>query len=417
MSDVRNADLSSLKINRAAPSKQVPQSGGSRNRALIAGGIGVLIAAGLLAMFRMMFSAEEVETITAVRSSLSQANSVLTASGYVVAQRKAAVSSKLTGRLVQLSVIEGDEVKTGQIIARIESADVEAILAQMRASLDAARADVLNAQAEVDDARLDLDRKTSLAAQKAISQMDADVAKARHNKALALLAARKASVGVAEANLRNAQVQVENTIIRAPFDGKVLTKNANVGEVITALGAAAGSRGAVVTIADMNSLEVEADVSESSIERTSIKQPCEITLDAFPEQRYQGFVGTIIPTADRAKATVMLKIRFTNRDKRVLPEMSAKVSFLKPDMPQDAPSSAPPQIMISSTAVVMRDGRKVVFRVSGEKSDKAVQMPVKTGVVTGSLVAITEGLNGGERLVLRPSEQLRDGAAVRLKEK
>jgi RND family efflux transporter MFP subunit len=416
MSEVRNADLSSLKINRNTAPKQAPPPKRSYTAIILVVLVLLLAVVGFM-LVRDKFSTEEVEVVTAVKSSPLQASAVLTSSGYVVAQRKAAVSSKLTGRLVQLNVIEGDEVKSGQIIARIESADLEASLAQMRASLEAARADVLNAQAEVDDAKLDLDRKSGLAAQKAISQMDADVAKARHSKALAMLAARKASVGVAEANVRNAQVQLENTIIRAPFDGKVLTKNANVGEVITSLGAAAGSRGAVVTIADMSSMEVEADVSESNIERTSIKQPCEITLDAFPEKRYQGFVNTIIPTADRAKATVMLKIRFTNRDERVLPEMSAKVSFLPPEAKPIASDAEPPKIMIPTSAVVTRDGKKVVFRVSGEKSDKAVQMPVRTATVNGSLVEIADGLQGGERLVMRPSEQLRDGAAVTIKTK
>jgi RND family efflux transporter MFP subunit len=373
----------------------------------------VLVGVGFM-LIQRAWSREEVETVIAMQNSPAQASAVLTASGYVVAQRKAAVSSKLTGRLVQLNVIEGDEVKTGQIIARIESADVEATLAQARASLEAARADVLNAQAEVDDAKLDFDRKVGLAAQKAISQMDADVAKARYNKALAMLAARRASVGIAEANVRNAQVQLENTIIRAPFDGKVLTKNANVGEVITALGAAAGSRGAVVTIADMNSLEVEADVSESNIERTSIKQPCEITLDAFPEKRYQGYVHTIVPTADRAKATVMLKVRFTNLDGRVLPEMSTKVSFLSSEVEHDSTGTVPPKIMIPLTAVATRDGQKVVFCVRG---DKAVQTPIRTAKVSGSFVEVTQGLQGGERLVVRPSERLRDGATVITKAK
>lgn len=413
MSEVRNADLSSLKINRTPVNAQTPKS---KKPLLLIVALFVMLllaAAGFMAL-RSKFSSEEVETITAVRSTPAQASSVLTASGYVVAQRKAAVSSKLTGRLVQLNVIEGDKVKTGQIIARIESADLEASLAQMRASLDMAKADVLNAQAEADDAKRELERRTALLAQQAIAQSEYDNAKARHNKALAMVTARNAGVGVAEANMKNAQVQLENTIIRAPFDGTVLTKNANVGEVITSLGAAAGSRGAAVTIADMSSLEVEADVSESNIERTSIKQPCEITLDAFPDKRYQGFVSTIIPTADRAKATVMLKIRFINRDERVLPEMSAKVSFLKPDAEQAQVDSTPPAVMVPSSAVVMRDGKKVVFTI---KSDKVQQIPVQTGTVTGSLVKIAAGLEGGERLVLRPSEQLNDGTAITIKSK
>ncbi len=415
MSEVRNADLSTLKINRTPTPQQTAATGISRYKtALIVGIVALLLIAGYFVLRdKLNFSAEEVETTMVVKISSAQASSVLTASGYVVAERKAAVSSKLSGRLTQLNVIEGDQVKTGQIIARIESADIEATMAQMRASLDVAKAEVMNAQAEADDAKLEFDRKTSLAAQNAITQADLDASRARYNKAAAVLNSRKAGVSVAEANVRNAQVQIENTIIRAPFDGKVLTKNANVGEVITALGGAAGSRGAVVTIADMSSLEVEADVSESNIERTSVNQPCEITLDAFTEKRYRGYVNKIIPTADRAKATVMLKIRFSDRDERVLPEMSAKVSFLKPETPQQA-EAAPPKVMIPLAAIATRDGKKVVFRIAG---DKAAQMLVQTGVVSGSLVEITDGLSGGERIVTRPSEKLRDGAAVTIKSK
>lgn len=415
MSEAKTADLSALKINRNHTTPRPEGDGQTTSRRWwYLGGIVIMtIIAVILYVQRDSFSVEEIETATVLKISPNQANSVLTASGYVVAQRKAAISSKITGRLIQLNNVEGDKVKTGHIIARIESAELEASQAQMRAALDMAKADVDNARVEVDDAKIELDRKQQLVAEKAISQSEYDASKARYNKANATWAARRAAIAVAEANLRNAQVQLENSFVRAPFDGTVLTKNANVGEVITALGGAAGSRGAIVTLADMSSLEVETDVSESNIERVQVNQPCEITLDAFPEKRYKGFVGKIIPTADRAKATVMMKIKFSDLDESVIPEMSAKVSFLNLETQTPAVETpSTPKIMIPASAVVTRDGKKVVFRVSGEN---VMQLIIQTGNVTGTMIEVTQGLQGGEKIVIRPSDKLRDGSKIAIK--
>lgn len=411
-SEVRNADLSTLRINRNSPSEK----GGGTPWGKVLGILLLLVVLGGGAWYIFIGSSllggEEVEVAIASLSSPSQANSVLTASGYVVAERKASVSSKLTGRLTSLYVIEGDNVKEGQIIGRIESADVEATLAQLKASLRMADADVENAQVEVDDAKVQFDRQTNLYGKGSSPLVDLDVAKARYNRALAQLSARKAAVDVANANIRSAQVQLENTYIRAPFDGTVLNKNANVGEVITSLGAAAGSRGAVATIADMGSLEVEADVSESNIERIQPEQPCEVTLDAFPEKRYRSYVHKIIPTADRAKATVLVKIRFTERDSRVLPEMSAKVLFLKPGSAQ-ADNDAPPKLMIPLSAVVTQNGTSVVFRYD---ADRVRRIPVQTGQTNDAFIEVKQGLSAGDQVVVNPSEKLRDGASVSLKQ-
>lgn len=407
-SEVRNADLSSLRINRNIH----PESEG-RSWGKIIGIALVLLLIGVGAWYVLSGNAgfmnkEEVGVAVASLSSPSQAHSILTSSGYVVASRKAAVSSKASGRLTALYVIEGDKVQEGQVIGRIESDEVEATLVQLNASLAMAKADVDNAQVDVDDAQRTLNRQTALHQKGAVPLADVDAAKAKYDRAVAQLASRKAAVDVASATIRTVRVQLENTIIRAPFNGTVLNKNANVGEVITSLGAAAGSRGAVVTIADMESLEVEADVSESNIERIVPDQPCEITLDAFPDKRYRAFVHKIIPTADRAKATVLIKVRFVEHDERVLPEMSAKVLFLKADAEQVA-DNAPPQLMVPVSSVVTRDGAKVVFRITGEKVEKVA---VVTGGVSGSFVEITKGLSAGDRMVLKPSDNLRDGASV-----
>ena len=331
-SETQNADLSSLRINRSAPLPNGP--GGSKKNFVLYSTVGAVLIFGVAFLFFSggMSSAEQVETATVSMSYPSQANTVLTASGYVVAQRKAAVASKGTGRLEFLGVIEGDRVTKGSVIGRLESSDVDAALGQAKASLNVAKAAVDQAKAELEDATSNYEREKSLFNQSLVSKADYDPANARYKKALAGVVSAEASVNAAEAGVRSAEVQVEYTYIRAPFDGTVLTKDADVGDVITPFGAASGSRGDLVTLADMSSLEVEAEVSESNIEKVYTGQPCEITLDANSAKRYHGFVHKIVPTADRAKATVLTKIQFDDRDEQVLPEMSAKVIFLNKEL-------------------------------------------------------------------------------------
>lgn len=208
-----------------------------------------------------------------------------------------------------------------------------------------------------------------------------------------------------------AAVALENTLIRAPFDGTVLTKDANVGEVVAPFASSANSRGAVVTMADMSSLEVEADVSESNITRVSPGQPCEIVLDAYPEKRYAGFVHKIVPTADRAKATVLTKVRFKERDNRVLPEMSAKVAFLSKEA-SAAEQNAAARLSIPSACLVTRDGETYVFL---HRDERVTQVPVKTGEQLGDRIEIREGLRQGDQVVMRPSGDLSTGTKVKVK--
>jgi RND family efflux transporter MFP subunit len=412
--DNQNADLSSLRIKRGRTEHQSPESSGVPKKTLYLIGAIIGVVALLAAVMYMFSNSAKVEVETGLVSMAypSQANGVLTASGYIVAQRKAAVASKGTGRLVYLGVIEGDRVKKDAIIGRIESADVEAALHQAQANLGVARAGVDQATAELDDARVNFERQKTLIATKAISQADYDVASARYRRAQAGVASAVAGVQAAEANVRSAEVGVENTNIRAPFDGTVLSKSADVGEVISPFGASAGSRGALVTLADMSSLEVEADVSESNIEKIRPDQPCEITLDAFPETRYRGTVHKIVPTADRAKATVLTKVRFEERDDRVLPEMRAKVTFLSKAVDKAA-AGAPPKISVPASAIVDRDGKKVVFVVRGEKVE---EVPVTLGVVLGTGIEVKQGVSAGEKVVLNPSDKLTDGSRITVKQ-
>jgi RND family efflux transporter MFP subunit len=247
-----------------------------------------------------------------------------------------------------------------------------------------------------------------LLAKNFVSQAAHDAAVSRFEKAKSAISGFHASIAVAQANYRATAVGVEQTLIRAPFEGVVLTKNANVGDVITPFSSALGSQAAVVTMADMSTLEVEADVSESNLEKIQPDQPCEIQLDALPGVRFRGRLLRMVPTVDRAKATVMAKIRFTELDPRVLPEMSAKVSFLSQEMPEGERVA---RTVLQPAAIVQRNGKDVAFVIKG---DRVAQVAVETGAKIGELVEIRSGVAAGDRVVMRPSEKLHDGARVTL---
>ena len=330
---------------------------------------------------------------------------VLNATGYVVPQRKAALSSKATGRLEWLGVLEGSRVKSGEVVARLESRDVRAGLDQASAQVRVAQANLQQGLAELNDAESSFRRSAELLAKRYISEAQHDANQARLGKAKASIAALRAAVAAAEAARRTAEVAVEQTLIRAPFDGVVLTKNANVGDNITPFSSAADSKGAVVTIADMDTLEVEADVSESAIAKLRADQPCEVQLDALPGTRLAAVVSRTVPTVDRSKATVLVKIRFVERDPRVLPDMSAKVAFLERAVPA---AERRPVTAVQPGALVERDGRKLVFVA---REGRAQAVAVQTGGKVGELVQVS-GIEPGARVVLDPGPKVRDGVAL-----
>lgn len=386
------SDLSSLRIDRSAT--QLPQKRRSRSRIVIWTIAVLLLVAVALAIKHWLDPGVEVQIATATLTSPSQADAVLTASGYVVARRKAAVASKGTGTLVYLAVEEGDRVKKGQVIARLDDSDVMATLRRARENLRVAEADL-------DEARKNYERMRAVIEKRAVSQADYDAAEARYKRVVSTIEAAKYGV-------REAEVAVENTRIIAPFDGTVLKKNADVGEIVAPLAGAASSKAAVVTIADMSSLEVDADVSEANITRVAAEQNCEITLDAYPQHRYPGYVSNIVPTADRAKATVMVKIKFKEYDQRVLPEMGAKVTFLAPGTRADA-MTVKPLLTVPAAAVAARDGRAVVFQV---KENRAVEIPVTTGRRIGNAIEITGGLKEGDRVINKADDRIKNGTKV-----
>ncbi len=395
-----NEDLSRLRIDRDAV-RAAPRGRFKRWWWLAA-----LLVAGAAFWIFARNAPVNVETTTISQAYPSQAYTLLNATGYVVAQRKAAVASKATGRLEWLNVREGSQVKAGEILARLESNDVKAQMQQAAAGVNVARANLEQGDAEMKDAARALERSRDLLAKKFVSPAAHDTVVARQEKALAAIHSYKASIAVAQANLRASQVAVEQTLIRAPFDGVVLTKNANVGDVITPFSSALGSQAAVVTMADMTTLEVEADVSEANLSKVRVGQPCEIQLDALPGQRFRGVVQRTVPTVDRAKATVLVKIRFVDVDARILPEMSAKVAFLEKETPEAERTA---RTVVQPAAVVERDGAGVVFVV---KDGKAAQVAVKSGMKIGELVEVTGKVAVGDKVVVRPSEKLRDGSLV-----
>ncbi len=392
----RNADLSSLRIDRSSGSGNTDNSSKLRKILLFTSVIILLIVIIYFGWNKLFSQGIEAKVVTVTKVSPAETNAVLTASGYVVAQRKASVASKATGRLVYLGVVEGDAVKKGQIIAKLEDNDIRAQLSQAKANLE------FN-QADLQDAKNNFERQKKLYETGATTKVELDAADARYKRVLA-------SINVAKAQVEAAEVNLENTLIRAPFDGTVLTKNADVGEIVSPLGASSTSRAAVVTMADMSSLQVEADVSESNIQRIKPGQDCEISLDAYPDVRYPGFVAKIVPTADRSKATVLVKIAFKKYDKKVLPEMSAKVLFLNAAVGQNSINEKP-MLVVPFTAIIKKGGKSFVFKIKG---NKAVEVEVKTGREAGSYTEILSGLEEGDKVIEKATDQIKDGTEIKI---
>lgn len=386
-------DLSALRIDRKRNSDAPVR--GRKWLHLLWLLVPVIIYFGYRTAIKSIAPATKVQTARAQFLSGTDATAELVATGYVVAQVKAAVASKGSGRLEVLNVEEGDKVKAGEILAILDNSDI-------RADLDYAKAGLLAARADSVEASINLNRQLGLIKADATTQDVVDAVTAAYDRAVANMQVRRASI-------RSVEVALENTIIRAPFDGTVLTKNADVGEMVTPFASASSSKGAVVTIADMSSLEVEADVSESNIYKVKFGQPCEIVLDAYPGVKYQGYVKKIVPTADRSRATVLTKIGFKKIDDKVLPEMSARVNFLPVAEKQAVEEK--PTLAVAKNTITTRDGGKVVFRVVGEYVQET---PVGTGRELGQMTEILAGLSAGDVAVVSPPGGMKSGDKVEL---
>jgi RND family efflux transporter MFP subunit len=401
-------DISKLKIDK---SPATFQSGRYRKRFYWVISLLIIVLTGILYFAGIFTPSVHVEVANVAQMYPSQTFTLLNASGYVVAQRKAAVASKVTGLLVSISVEEGSRVKKGQIIAQLENDDVKAAKRQAEANLNVSRFTLEQAKAELQDATLSFHRNKELLSHDYVSQAEYDTSEARYKRAIAGVDAAGAAVKANEALLQAANVAVEYTLIQAPFDAVVLTKNADVGDIVTPIGAAAEAKAAVVTIADMGSLQVEVDVAESNLQNVKVGQPCEIQLDALPESRFRGEVHMIVPTADRTKATVLIKVRFLDSDNRILPEMSAKVAFLsKPVKPEEQK----PRTVISPGAVIDRKGKNVVYVV---KDNRVVETPITVGERLGDMIEVIGGVKVGDKVVVRTPEKLREGTRIKIIEK
>jgi len=395
-------DISKLRINHAP---RQPQAKPSRRKTyVIAAAISII---ALLGWFVYPHTVT-VQTTAVTMVYPSQQYLMLNATGYVVPQLKAAVASKATGRLEWLGVVEGSHVVKGQVLARLDSRDVESLLSNAIANVNVARAGVESAYVEMKNAERTLARMRDLRSKLFVSQSQVDDASANLQKANAAVTSSRATLSAMEATAVNAEISVDYTQIRAPFDGVILSKAANIGDIVTPMSSAADAKGAVVTMADMSTLEVEADVSESSLADIKVDQPCVIMLDSIPNEQFRGIVSRIVPTIDRSKATVATKIRFVDIDPRVLPDMSAKVSFLSHSV---ASSQQKPLLAVSPQAVVERDGKHLVFVV---RDDKAKAVEVVMGNPLGEVVGINGDVKAGDAVVINPPHILHDDSTITL---
>ena len=387
-----SSDLSALRIDRTPPPRR-----GMPAVLRVAFVVVAVVVAGFLALRLTRGAAAPTVSVAAAEASGggSATGAGISANGYVVARTKASVSSKILGRLAWIGVTEGSDVRTNQIIARLESADVEA-------AVNSANANVAEIDAQSLQAQRDLKRAQSLRAQNVVSDAELESAQTRLDVLGAQANAVRAQAKLAEANL-------ENTRVRAPFAGTVLRKDAEVGEIVAPSSAGGGlTRTAIVTMADLSTLEVEVDVNEAYIAQVRNGQPARITLDAYPDTSFAGRVRQVVPTADRQKATVLVKVSILDRDPRILPEMGAKVVFEA----QDAETHAAPRRVFVPQAVVVRDGDRASVWIA--EAGRVRSQSVDLGPTRGDRVEVRQGLSGGESLVLSPPAGLKNGSRVKL---
>lgn len=395
-------DLSRLRIDRDPP-PEVRRAVG--RTVLLAGAALIVIAAAIL--YNRSRSAPRVTTVVATAAGgASQAGTaagatLVTANGYVVARTRASVAAKVAGRLASLSVDGGSVVRRGEVIARLENADYQAAVAEARANLRSAEASLIEATTERDQAARESRRTVQIHSERPelISAQDAEAANSRTGQADARVRAAAARVEAARAAMGFAEATLENTYIRAPFSGTVLRKEAEVGEVVAPSVGGGLTRGAVVTMADLSTLEVEVDVNEAYIARVHSGQDARITLDAYPDTAFRGSVRQVVPTADRQRATVQVKVSILDHDSRILPEMGARVDFVAAadsTASTAARTAGPGVFRLPAAAVREQGGRTVVWIV---REGKLEPRPVDAGPVSGDFREVRRGLSGGELVV------------------
>lgn len=375
--------------------------------------IGIVVALLVVALVAWLLTRQgamevKVAPAKAVASGGSSGGSVLNASGYVTARRQATVSSKVTGKVTDIFIEEGMQVKAGQELARLDAAYASRSHALARAEAAAAASALEETRVRIREAQLDYDRAERLARSEISSRADLDRARAQLDAARARLAAQTDQLATAQRSVDLQSQSVEDTIIRAPFDGIVVSKDAQPGEMISPVSAGGGfTRTGICTIVDMSSLEIEVDVNEAYINRVHPNQRVEAVLDAYPDWKIPAHVITAVPTADRQKATVKVRIAFDQRDQRVLPDMGVKVSFIT-----DEPAAAQTELIEVPKTAVRRDGEQdIVFVVNDGKAERRA---VRVAATQGDVTRLSSGVRGGENVVIEAPAELTDGVKVRI---
>jgi len=401
--------LGSLRIDRTTVS-----SGGNRT-GLYATIAVVVVALAAGAWFYLRPKPTEITTVVAEAESSgpSLGTSVLNASGYVVARRMATVSSKVTGKVLEIYVEEGMEVKKNQVLARLDPENSSTMLTMAERELEAARRNLTEIEVRLADARRNLERNETLVKQQLVSQTALETSRAEANALAARLAASEAQVKVSESSLAMRRIDYNDLNVRAPFDGVVISKDAQPGEMISPMSAGGGfTRTGIATIVDMSSREVEVDVNEAYINRVKSNQRVEATLDAYPDAPLAAHVVNIVPTADRTKATVRVRIGFEKLEPQILPDMGIKVRFLD-DQPVQPVAAQGPRIRVPAVAVQKVDGESYVWVVSDERVERRA---VTLGPESEGTIEIRAGVNSGDELVSPVVQGLVDGGKVKLKE-
>jgi RND family efflux transporter MFP subunit len=404
--DDKSELLQQLRIERT------PISTGRRRRwPWVAAALVLAAIAGAATLWLRGPAATTVQAVTARATASPQAASVLDASGYVVARRQATVSSKVTGKVVEVLIEEGKRVEAGQVLARIDDANIRAQYELTRSQVEATRAALAEIRVQIEEAERTLRRTQELAAQDLVSQAELDSAQSAVDTLKARLVSAQKNLTVSEKTMAVQQRQLDDTVVRAPFAGVITEKNAQPGEMISPLSAGgAGTRTGIGTLVDMDSLEIEVDVNESFINRVQPGQPVSAVLNAYPDWKIPCQVIAVIPTADRSKATVKVRIGFQGHDPRILPDMGVRVNFLSAPA-EEGEAKPEPAVLVPAAAVLGSGDDGAVFII---RDDRVERRAVKLGGRSGDDIQVLSGLSGGERLAVGDLAALGDGSKVRV---
>ncbi len=411
-----NASAELLKELRIDRSATPPPRGPSPSRRWLWVVLGLILALLLAVVIGALLSRKPAITVeTAPVVAMAQAgagsNAVLDASGYVVARRMATVSAKITGKVREVMIEEGMRVEEGQVMATLDPIDANAQRSLNAAQLDAARSQIAGLQAQLRQGEAEASRLQTLVGQQLVSRSQYDQAVAARDSLRAQLLTAQHNAKVAQDALSIADLGVDNNIVRAPFSGVVTAKAAQPGEIVSPLSAGGGfTRTGIGTIVDMDSLEVEVEVGEAFIGRVQPRMAVETVLNAYPDWKIPGEVIAIIPTADRGKATVKVRVALGVKDARIVPEMGVRVSFLEKAAP--AGTEAPKGVRVPATAIAQRDGKPVAFVLQSD--DKVKQQALEIGATQGKDKQVLSGLSAGQTVVVNPSDELKDGDKVAL---